>query len=1087
MYRTEPNFLGIIVLYLQIKRFIKIDLTYTKKGGHFMKVPKLSKEEQVIQTLQSSKYIEKTIKLTYQKFHNQIVRHPNVRQEQMPIFVSFLYDQIIKLNKLPSNQEYRELYMDTYYSHVSSNESIYIAYLYRVDQAYESLVRDLHFYFKLKESKTCRFDDVQLSYVYDIEAKQDLVVTIGEKKLGLQLFKGKDADIPTKKRQTSRRRIILGYPDYYLPLLGSQVNAQNIGTERHSFYVYSDKDVELIYRELTSQVDIPDPTEELEQYVYPTEATEPNETTLPQLPKHSFIYIGKENPNKYENEIKECLSNGVRVEWISPFKGSGKDNLRIHEWPNAEKYSNSISIIDGMFSEDQKKILQQIGDSSTFNFEQYAVEHASLDKHLMVEAGAGSGKTETMISRIIYLLHTGNITNLSEVVMITFTNEAADNMKSKLAKPLLKLFDMTKKVQYIAWSEEVTEMSIMTIPSYSKTLIQDFSSGLGMGRNFSVRTLKMEREELIANVLNDYLKKHKLTFTDLGKLRDFELIKLIDRFWNQLEQKGIILRDFNEIEWGSNPSEKMDKTYFQLIKDVINECEYTFTQEKLKKDVLTVNDLTQKINEFKPFLNTEQLSKPFRFLFVDEFQDTDDVQIDLVQTLTKLTNAQLFVVGDIKQSIYRFRGANYTAFALLTQKLRESTINHEYKLIKNYRTVSAILDPLENMFDVWRNHSLQVLPKPDDKKGMRLVPTLRETKYNEPFKMDAESYDISQKTLELYHDLIRDKDDEKHGKPVELAILVRTNYQAQEMRKVLEDLRKKNPDIVFEITTGGSLFKSKAARELLILLNALCYLADAESFYALRQTPFSTKSFHPSEFISYEGDRTKVINQLSLDEIKGYSKALKDLRVKPTLHVIYKILMTNPYEEVLKAMNVQDHEIQKYRLNLYRILEIAGETLEPSMLGILQLRNWLQTQVATNRDEDEMEVEINEVEKFIRVMTVHKAKGLEFDTVFIPYTNQALVKKSSQNMIVVREDQKIHAGWKANVKTREKEIKSTNYDDLKEVEDNESTREEARLLYVALTRAKNRLVVKCVKPKWNNTNNLFNWSDLIRLRKEGKR
>ncbi|OIK07425.1 UvrD-helicase domain-containing protein [Bacillus sp. MUM 13] len=1041
-------------------------------------------EEQVIRTLQSSKYIEQEIKRSYQKFHEKIARHPNVRREQMPIFVSFLYDLIIKLKKLPSNREYRESYMDAYYSHIRSDESIYFAYLYRIDQAYDSLVRDLHLYFKLTESTTCHFDDVQLNYVYDIEAKQDLVVTLSEKKLGLQLFKGNDSHIPTKKRQTARRRISPGYADYYLPLNGSKANPQNIGTEQDPFYVYSDKDVELIYRELTLQTDSSIHTDELEQYVRPKEGAQTNVNPSSKQPKHSLIYVGKKNPKDYTGEIDLLLSHGVRIEWISTFKGKGKDNLRIHQWANAKNYDFSIQ--DGIFRADQKKILLQIEDWTTFNFEQYAVEHASLDQHLMVEAGAGSGKTETMISRIIFLLHTGEIESLSEVVMITFTNEAADNMKSKLAKRLLKLFEITKKIRYITWSEEVTAMSILTIPSYSKSLIQDFSSELGMGRNFSVRSLKMQREEMISEVLDEYITKNKLTYQDLGNLNDYEIVKMIDRFWNQLEQKGIIFDNHREIQWGMVPSNKMEKTYYRLFKDVISECETKFTQEKLKKDVLTVNDLTQKISAFKPFLNKEQMSKPFRFLFVDEFQDTDDVQIDLVHTLTTLTGAQLFVVGDIKQSIYRFRGANYTAFALLTQKLGESTINHEYKLKKNYRTATAILEPLEDIFDVWRNHSLQILPKPDDTKGMRLVPTVSETKYTEPYKIDAENYDISQVTLDLYRELIRDKDDEKQDKPVKLAILVRTNYQAQEMRKVLEGLRKKHPEeIVFEVTTGGGLFKSRAAKDLLILVNTLCYMEDPESFYAIRQTAFSTKSFNPAEFISYEGNRTAVMNQLSQEEVKGYSEAIKDLRVKPTLHAIYRILMTNPYQEVLKAMNVQEHEIQKYRLNLYRILEIAGESFEPSILGILQLRDWLERQVATNRDEDEMEVEMNNVEKLIRVMTVHKAKGLEFDTVFLPYTNQALVKISPQNMIVVRENEEIKAGWKTKLNTDENEIQSTNYDELKKVEDNESIREEARLLYVALTRAKHRLVVKCVKPKYDS-NHLYNWSELIRLREEGK-
>jgi superfamily I DNA/RNA helicase len=1057
------------------------------KGGNILSCTVDTRESIVISILRSSKRIEDSIKKNYKKEYAIVSRHPSVREEQMPIFVSFLYDLIIEMENLPSNEEFIKEYMDVYYDDVPKQQLIFFAYVYRVNQAYESLVRDLHFYFKLVESK--QFDHVLLSYAYDIEAKQDLVVSNGQNKLGLQLFVGNDNHIAIKRRQTERRRVDPGYPDYYLPLFGSKTYPVNICDKENPFYAYSSQDVVLIANHMKSQS--PTIVELVEEkYILPApiqpkrmkKISKKQSQLTSTTAKHSFIYVGAKRIEDYIDLIEEMRQKGVRIEWISPNNYEEISSLRVHVWDKAKNYE--FVVVDGECSKRNNRVLKTIGNATSFNYEQYVSEHATIDKHLIVEAGAGSGKTETIISRIIYLLHLNRIGSLQEVVMITFTNEAADNMKSKLSKRLFALFQITNNVRYITWMEQVTSMRILTIPSFSKKLIQDFSSELGMSRNFAVRTLTVERRELIANILDQYISNQKLSYQDLGQVKEFQLVKMIDNFWTQLEQKGIVLDNYEDIRWGTSPSADMEKVYYNLFKHVLKECEQQFTKEKLKQDVFTVNDLTQKLATIKPILNADQISNPFNFLFVDEFQDTDDVQIEIVKTLAEITKAQLFVVGDIKQSIYRFRGANYTAFDLLTRQLGEENINREHKLKKNYRTTSKILDPLEDMFDVWRNDKQQILPNAEGKEENRLIPTIKQQKYKQPYKVTTNIFDVAAEIQQLYQTLKQDEEDKKDNKPVELAILVRTNYQAKDIRKILDGIRNSDSSLVYDVVTGGSLYSSNAAKDLLILLNALTYEEDPESFYALRQTPFSSKSFNPAEWIDNEGDKEKLVAGMSLSEVKGFVGAKASLRMKPTLHVIYHFFTENPYESVLKVQNVQEHDIQKYRLNIYRMLELASNAVESSKLNIHTLRDWLELQIITNRDEDEMEVDITDCEKLIKVMTIHKAKGLEFDTVFIPYTDMPLIKKSTENMIVARQTEKIDAGWK--LKVGYQDLNSTNYGNLKKAEDEESIREEARLLYVALTRAQHRLVVKCVEPKYPK-NILFNWSELIRFGMEGKR
>ncbi|MGG3915993.1 UvrD-helicase domain-containing protein [Rossellomorea vietnamensis] len=1072
-----------------------MSMAYLSGSGNFMGrfTRTGTREEKVVRILESSRKIEDTIKVSYQKVFIKVARHPSVREEQMPIFVSFLYDLIIEMGELPSNREFIKRYLEAYYEETDQNSMIYNARLYRIHNAYCALVRDLHFYFKLSESK--KFSNVLLNYAYDIEAKQDLVVTYGDKKLGLQLFSGNDLSIPMKKKQTARRRIKLGYPDLFLPLHGSQASPINIGTENSPFYAYSSRDVELVLRELSLETtNSMDGVEE--KYIFPKDLRQEETFPAPKLEdssievkkeaKHSYVYVGDETLEENAARIDAMLKRGLRVEWISPHKEDNRENVRVHIWQYAKQYP--MEITDGVLNEEERNVLKEIGKFSSFNFEQYVTEHASINKHLMVEAGAGSGKTETIISRIIYLLHLNLVQSLDEIVMITFTNEATDIMKIKLSKRLFQLFKLTSNIRYFEWNEQVASMRILTIPSFSRSLIQDFSAQIGMSKNFAVRPLTLKREEIIAEILDQYITENELSYESLGQLRDFEIIKMVNNFWGQLEQKGIVLDNYKKIQWGEPPRENMEKRYYHLFKKVLEECEKRFSEEKLKNDVFTVNDLTQKINNIEPFMDSDNLSQPFRFLFIDEFQDTDDVQIDLIKKLTDITNAQLFVVGDIKQSIYRFRGANYTAFDELSGKIGEDRVDRNFNLKKNYRTSSVILQNLENIFDVWRNDKREILPKAVSKLGEeegRLIPVIKREKYKKPYKMDTSIHDISIELLKLFQTMIRDEEQIEKNKPVELAILVRSNYQAEEMRRMLEKLRQSNSEIVYEVVTGGSLFGSKAAKDLLILLNALSYERDPESFYALHQTAFSMKSFNPVPLISLKGDKEKLLENLTYSDVIGFSEALVNLRIKPIINVIYKFLSMNPYEEVLHKQNTQLHDIQKYQLNVYRILELASESFTHTIMNMHQLRDWLSIQVATNRNEDETEVDIVNCEKLIKVMTVHKAKGLEFDTVFIPYTDQALVKKPKQNLVVLRERATIHVAWKTKVEEEtKKEISSTNYEAINNIEEQESIREEARLLYVALTRAKQRLVVNCVKPKYPN-NTLFNWSELIRHGKEG--
>jgi len=133
--------------------------------------------------------------------------------------------------------------------------------------------------------------------------------------------------------------------------------------------------------------------------------------------------------------------------------------------------------LDGIASD--PSLYEYICEKSRFNRQQYEAEHENVDAHIIVSAGAGTGKTTVMIQRLLFLKHTNPTLSFSEMVFITFTNEAAVHMRRKSAEKLMDYFKITGQKRYLEWIEESQNLHVSTIHSFAKRFLETAGPELG--------------------------------------------------------------------------------------------------------------------------------------------------------------------------------------------------------------------------------------------------------------------------------------------------------------------------------------------------------------------------------------------------------------------------------------------------------------------------------------------------------------------------------------------------------------------------------------------------------------------------------
>ena len=724
--------------------------------------------------------------------------------------------------------------------------------------------------------------------------------------------------------------------------------------------------------------------------------------------------------------------------------------------------------------QDQLEQLSSLAPS--FNLEQYLIEHADAYNSLLVEAGAGTGKTTVMIDRILFLLHTVPGLTQEDIGMITFTNEATQNMKHKIQATLMQRYLATYSPRYLQYLEDSAKIQIQTIHSFSRSIINELGTSIGYAHALRLKSFKYEKNQLIHDVLDEKYQQNKQNLSKGlgGNLHDLD--EVIFAFWTQLENLGLTDEEIANLDWG-RPKDAASQALHTTLSTSFAELNRRYNNLKMEEDSIAVGDI---VRELRRILDSDvdcQLKgKNLKYLFVDEFQDSDNAQIKTIAWLHKKCDLHLFAVGDAKQSIYRFRGAVETAFVRLRAQLAKNTSikPNEFTLIRNYRTSADILSALDPIFrnlerQQYLDYGVSLLPQ----KNHPGICKIR------PVRMSENAY--RKETIDTLKQLLEDqiayaeangmtKDPSQH-----VTVLTRTNFQLAQIGEWC-----KAAHIPCYIKQEGTFYASAAVRDFYCLVKAYLFPDTASHLFDYLDSSYSSIDCPLSHVRRYQPESKEQMAYLhNLAKTQGWDKYQRAFKLKPVLSVLRDIVDSKaPVERYIakqKRLLMQEEDWEEeeitqqlillatqYEADLEKLLQILRKHFSGQMASLYHIYSFLQINYLTNRTEDEPDISQELDYRCVYGMTVHKAKGLEFDTVFLPLTHRQFRKQVDTELLLDERTDPPKVGWcSANMGQGWNEVldKQCNdyYDECLNKEFHDVDREEARLLYVALTRAIRRL------------------------------
>jgi len=811
-----------------------------------------------------------------------------------------------------------------------------------------------------------------------------------------------------------------------------------------------------------------------------------------------------------------------------------------------------------------------------------------LTTNFLIEAGAGSGKTTSLVERMVNLIYK-DVCPINKIVAITFTKKAADELKLRFQSELEKKWkveiDTEKKEQLNHAIQNMEQCFIGTVHAFCAKLLRERPIEAKLDINF--HELEQDEDNEILEeawhiylyhlkenndsrlkVVNDLGINEDNLFGPLKEMKEYpdiewvtnlmekpdvhavyqsfsNLIKEASRLLPEQEpenkydnlQKALIgaLKTMRHLDMGEDkniiaifqlfnknvkptfnrwdPEYKEDVRYYagkimdefqKSVKPLLQAWwEYshsnvvnflygaleTYEQLKQERSLLNFQDLLLKTNALLKH-NAEvrkYFQQKYQCLLVDEFQDTDPIQAEIMFFLTSKnpdekvwTNCRpkagsLFVVGDPKQAIYRFRRADMDTYNRVKQLIEEYG-GEVLQLTMNFRTIDTVTERLNDMFEKLlpeKETTYQAAYRPlhafheDDKtflSGIKQITVSADyTKKDDVVVKDAEN--IARYIWERINEGYQAKD---------FMVLNRYNEGVATYAQMIEDFG-------IPVSVSGNIVIGELVefRDMLTLLKTFIDPTDSVAFVAtLRSTFFgiSDEDLYKWKragalFTIYSpipknlDERTKQKFELALTKLSTYQKWIRSL--SPTI-AIEKIM-----EDVGFYALLVHHQLGKRAHK--SLLQILERLKQDEVGGNTTFRSVYQSFAGMIMEETEV-ANLEQEADAVRIMNVHKAKGLEAPIVFLAHPIKQVDLAQNLNKHIKREDHD-SKGYFSFSLNRKPIALPLEWDALKEEELRYLTEEEIRIMYVAATRAEKALIISS-SAKSNRRNP---WKELLTM------
>ena len=542
----------------------------------------------------------------------------------------------------------------------------------------------------------------------------------------------------------------------------------------------------------------------------------------------------------------------------------------------------------------------------------------------VILAGAGSGKTRVLVFKVAYLVKEKNIRPTS-IVMLTFTNKAAAEMKERISLEL----EGTVKLGFVG-----------TYHSFCVRVLRVFWKSAGLDKNFIIYD-DNDQKTLIKQIIQEKKLEKKtpsyfLYYISLAKNQMITPEKFLENF--KFHQAALVADVYYHYQ------KKLEKNRGVDFDDLLIKTVY----------------LLQKNDDVLDYYHNK-----YKYFLVDEFQDTNFVQYLLTKLLAERSK-NVTVVGDFSQSIYSWRGADITNLKKCENDFKGTKT---FYLEENYRSTQKILDFAFSVISKNSTHPILHLFT-DNKPGEDVV-------FYQADNEQSEAIYVAEEIIRLIsvNNIIE---------PPNFAVLYRTNAQSRVLEEVF--LRYGMP---YVLVGGTRFYERKEIKDVLAYLKLL---------------------INPNESVSLE--RIKKLGKNRFEKFKKLYEETKDrLETYSTDEIIEKLFQNVDY---LKLYDVEDEEDFSRLENIKELKSVA--------VSFPKLMDFLEQVALVESEYSQHEKETKDNRRLV-LMTLHQAKGLEFDHVFIVGVEEGLLPHS------------------------------------RSIDDQFQLEEERRLFYVGITRAKKALYI----------------------------